>query len=66
MLNRRHFLAATAAMTTLRALPVLAEVKQTLQVYIDGDTNISNWWNDSIKPAFEAANPGMTFKAVCL
>lgn len=61
MLNRRHFLIASAAFSALSGLPVLAQDKKTLQVYIDGDTNISNWWNDIVKPAFEAANPGMTF-----
>ena len=61
MLSRRHFLIASAAFSALSGLPALAQDKKTLQVYIDGDTNISNWWNDIIKPAFEAANPGMTF-----
>jgi len=32
-----------------------------LQICIDGDTNSSDWWNDSNRPAFEAAHPGHTF-----
>ncbi len=30
----------------------------TLDVYIGSDTNISDWWSNSIKPAFEATHPG--------
>jgi putative spermidine/putrescine transport system substrate-binding protein len=29
----------------------------TINVYIDSDTNIADWWTNSIKPAFEAAHP---------
>lgn len=29
----------------------------TINVYIESDTNISDWWSNSIKPAFEAAHP---------
>ena len=59
MISRRSFLAATAILplaTSLRAQDL-----QTLQVYVDSDTNISDWWNNILKPAFEAANPGLTF-----
>jgi len=59
MFNRRHFLIASAA--AMSAKMSFAQDTKTLQVFIDGDTNISNWWNDIIKPAFEAANPGYTF-----
>jgi putative spermidine/putrescine transport system substrate-binding protein len=61
MLNRRNFIISTAAMPLVLGTRVHAQDTKTLQVYIDGDTNISNWWNDIIKPAFEAANPGYTF-----
>lgn len=61
MFNRRQFLVATAAASTLNGKVAFAQATKTLQVYISGDTNISNWWSDSIKPAFEAANPGYTF-----
>jgi putative spermidine/putrescine transport system substrate-binding protein len=61
MLNRRHFLIATASATALSARMSLAQDAKMLQVFIDGDTNISNWWNDIIKPAFEAAHPGYSF-----
>jgi putative spermidine/putrescine transport system substrate-binding protein len=61
MLNRRSFIISTAAMPLVLGTRAYAQDTKTLQVYIDGDTNISNWWNDIIKPAFEAANPGYTF-----
>ena len=61
MLNRRNFIIAGAAMPVVLGTRAYAQDTRTLQVFIDGDTNISNWWNDIIKPAFEAANPGYTF-----
>ncbi|MCX7302517.1 MAG: extracellular solute-binding protein [Rhodobacterales bacterium] len=61
MLNRRNFIISTAAMPLVLGTRAYAQDTRTLQVFIDGDTNISNWWNDIIKPAFEAANPGYTF-----
>jgi len=61
MFSRRQFLAASAAAATLVSTRVSAEDMKTLQVFIDGDTNISDWWNNILKPAFEAANPGRTF-----
>jgi putative spermidine/putrescine transport system substrate-binding protein len=61
MLNRRNFIISTAAMPLVLGTRAHAQDLKTLQVFIDGDTNISNWWNDIIKPAFEAAHPGYTF-----
>jgi putative spermidine/putrescine transport system substrate-binding protein len=61
MFTRRHFMIATAVAPALFGKVSFAQATKTLQVYISGDTNISNWWNDSIKPAFEAAHPGYTF-----
>jgi hypothetical protein len=45
MLSRRSFLTSTAALAAagLTGVPAFADDKKTLQVYIDGDTNISNW-----------------------
>ena len=63
MLSRRTFLTSSAVLTAagLVGLPAFAADTKTLQVYLDGDTNISDWWNNILKPAFEAANPGWTF-----
>jgi putative spermidine/putrescine transport system substrate-binding protein len=61
MLNRRHFIVTAAALPIVHGTMAFAQDRKVLQVYTSGDTNISNWWNDSIKPAFEAANPDYTF-----
>jgi putative spermidine/putrescine transport system substrate-binding protein len=61
MLSRRHFMIATAVTPLVMARASFAQDIKTLQVFTSGDTNISNWWNDSIKPAFETAHPGHTF-----
>ena len=61
MLTRRHFVVATALTPAVFGKMSFAQATKTLQVYTSGDTNISNWWNDSIKPAFEAAHPGYSF-----
>lgn len=61
MLNRRQFLVSSAALPVAIGTAGYAQDTKTLQVFIDGDTNISNWWNDIIKPAFEVAHPGYTF-----
>ena len=61
MISRRNFLVSSAAVPLVLGTRAFAQNTKTLQVFTDGDTNISNWWNDNIKPAFEAANPGYTF-----
>ena len=43
MLCRRHFPAASAAVTVIAATRVAAQDRKVLQVCIDGDTNISGW-----------------------
>lgn len=35
-----------------------------VSVYVGSDTNISDWWSNTVKPAFEAANPGYTLNVV--
>ena len=61
MLLRRHLRTATAAAPAAFATRSVAQDHKMLQVFIDGDPNISNWCNDTIKPAFEAAQPGLSF-----
>jgi len=61
MISRRNFLVSSAVVPLVLGTRAFAQNTKTLQVFIAGDTNISNWWNDNIKPAFEAANPGYTF-----
>ena len=44
-------------MLVIGVLSVHAQDRKPLYVYIDGDTNISDWWTNTIKPGFEAENP---------
>ncbi len=48
--------AACAAVPT--AGPAAAPETTVIDVYIGSDTNISDWWSNSIKPDFEATHPG--------
>ncbi len=61
MITRRKFVSTALVAPFISAVPTFAADRKILQVYTDGDTNISNWWNDIIKPAFEKGNPDLTF-----
>ncbi|NJM83807.1 MAG: extracellular solute-binding protein [Tabrizicola sp.] len=61
MFNRREFILTAATVPVVAASRAFAQDRKVLQVYTDGDTNISDWWNNVIKPAFEAAHPDLTF-----
>src|SRR3954470_22111096 len=68
-LSRRIFLkgsAATAAATlTLGGTSVLAFADATvINIVSDGDTNVTDWWTNTLKPQFEAANPGLSLNIV--
>jgi putative spermidine/putrescine transport system substrate-binding protein len=62
-MNRREFLAAGSAVAAASAIPsfALADDK-TIQVYSGSDNNIIDFWNNTIRPAFEKANPGLKLK----
>jgi putative spermidine/putrescine transport system substrate-binding protein len=64
-MNRRELLVAGTAFAGVSIMPqmVLGEANR-LDVYINGDANISDFWSNVIKPAFEKANPGMTVNVV--
>ncbi len=40
------------------ASPAAAPETTVIDVYIESDTNISDWWSNSIKPDFETTHPG--------
>jgi len=68
-LSRRLFLQGTAATVagsiTLSGSSVLALADATvINVISDGDTNITDWWANTLKPLFEAANPGYSLNVV--
>jgi len=52
-----RLLFASAMVLAAGALSVHAQSPKPIYVYIDGDTNISDWWTNTVKPGFEAANP---------
>jgi putative spermidine/putrescine transport system substrate-binding protein len=52
-----RLLFASALVLAAGALSVHAQSPKPIYVYIDGDTNISDWWTNTVKPGFEAANP---------
>src|SRR4051812_28791041 len=52
-----RFLFVTVLLLVIGVLSVHAQDRKPLYVYIDGDTNISDWWTNVVKPGFEAANP---------
>src|SRR5262249_30378344 len=35
-----------------------------INIVSDGDTNITDWWTNTLKPQFEAANPGLSLNVV--
>lgn len=52
--------AACVAAPSTDGTMAAAEPDETsvIDVYIGSDTNISDWWSNEIKPAFDAAHPG--------
>jgi len=46
-----------ALLLVVGVMSVHAQSTKPIYVYIDGDTNISDWWTNTVKPGFEAANP---------
>lgn len=46
-----------SVLVALLFLPAVATAQETLDVYTNSDTNISDWWTNTVAPAFEAAHP---------
>lgn len=60
-MDRRTFLAATAA---LAATPALAQQRVTLNVLTAGDQNMVDYITDYLGPMFQRQNPGVTVRAL--
>ena len=56
--------AGTALSLLLASLPANAQAPTVVNVYSSGDTNITDWLSNQIKPAFEKANPQYTINFV--
>ncbi len=52
-----RFLFISMLLLVVGVLSVHAQDRKPVYVYTDSDTNISDWYTNSVKPAFEAANP---------
>ena len=64
-MNRREFLAVASAVAAVPAFPRFAFADdKTINVYCGADSNIINFWNNVVRPAFEKANPGLKFMTV--
>lgn len=46
-----------ASLLILGVVSVHAQDRKPIYVYTDSDTNISDWWTNTVKPAFEAEYP---------
>ncbi|MFM1862165.1 MAG: hypothetical protein RLZ26_687 [Pseudomonadota bacterium] len=64
-MHRRDFFKAGLAVTAATLAPRLGQAQTaTLNMYTNSDVNISDFWSNTIKPAFEAANPGVSINVV--
>ncbi len=64
-MRRRDLLLSGLAGSAALAMPRLALAQTTtLNMYTNSDVNISDFWSNVIKPAFEAANPGTSINVV--
>lgn len=63
---RRHFMLSVAGSTAgLIVLPKLAFAEAgRIDWYTDSDTNILDFWTNTVAPKFEAANPGLKLNLV--
>ena len=64
-MNRREVLLAGTALAGASMLPRVAFADTgTINVYTNSDANVSDFWTNVVKPAFEAANPGTNINVV--
>lgn len=65
-LSRRFFLQAAAASAALPLLSIRANAADdiVLDIVSDGDTNITDWWTNTLAPMFQSANPGIKLNVV--
>ena len=52
-----RLLFVSVLLLVMGVMSVHAQAAKPIYVYIDGDTNISDWWTNTVKPGFEKANP---------
>lgn len=64
-MKRREFMLATAATAGTLILPRMTSAAEgVIDWYTSSDSNIYDFWANTVKPAFEAANPGIAINLV--
>jgi putative spermidine/putrescine transport system substrate-binding protein len=64
-MKRRTFMIAAGSAVGAAMLPRLAFGEEgRIDWYTSSDSNVSDFWANTVKPAFEAANPGVTINLV--
>lgn len=64
-MKRRTFMIAAGAAAGAAMLPRIAFAEEgRIDWYTDSDSNILDFWTNTVKPAFESANPGTTINLV--
>lgn len=65
-ISRRIFLQSAAASVTLPFFVsgVHAADRTVIDVMTDGDTNVTDWWTNTLAPMFEKANPDLSLNVV--
>jgi len=65
-LDRRSFLTSTAGLAAgfLIVPRMVSAAEGVINWYTGSDSNVLDFWANSVKPAFEAANPGITVNLV--
>lgn len=64
-MKRRTFIIAAGSAAGAAMLPRIAFAEEgRIDWYTDSDSNILDFWTNTVKPAYEAANPGITINLV--
>jgi putative spermidine/putrescine transport system substrate-binding protein len=60
-MDRRTFMIGAGSAAGIVLLPNMASAEANrIDWYTSSDTNVLDFWNNFVKPKFEAANPGIT------
>lgn len=64
-MKRRSFMISAGAVAGMTMLPRMSFAAEgVIDWYTSSDSNILDFWTNTVKPAFEAANPGITLNLV--
>ena len=64
-MKRRDFMLATGVVAGAVMLPRMTfGAEGVIDVYFTSDQNVIDFWTNTVKPGFEAANPGITLNLI--